>query len=147
MVVAIIVIVVGLFGVQLVRGPGDLVRDESEQLARLLKAAREEAILQGRVYALGSERDSYWFLRLERDGKLKVLRDDELLRTRRLPRRHGHRKARRSTGRGRAMASAKAWCSCRAASCRRFAWCSLPAGRAWSVVGAPDGAIRAQAGS
>jgi len=46
-VVAIIVVIVSLAGVQLMRGPGDLVREESEHLALLLRAAREEAIPAG----------------------------------------------------------------------------------------------------
>ena len=44
-VVVIIAVIVSLAGVQLMRGPGDLVREESEHLALLLRAAREEAIL------------------------------------------------------------------------------------------------------
>ena len=71
-VVAIIVVIVGLAGIQLIRGPGDLVREESEHLALLLRAAREEAILQGRVFAFGAGRESYRFLRLERNGRLKL---------------------------------------------------------------------------
>jgi general secretion pathway protein H len=70
-VVAIIVIVVGLVGVRLARGPEDLVREESERLALVLSAAREEAILQGRVFAFGAGRESYGFMRLEKDGRLK----------------------------------------------------------------------------
>ena len=46
-VVVIIGVMVGLAGVQLMRGPGEAVRDESERLALLLQAARDEAILQG----------------------------------------------------------------------------------------------------
>jgi len=53
-VVAIIVVMVGLAGAQLMRGPVDVVREESEHLALLLRAAREEAILQGRVFAFGA---------------------------------------------------------------------------------------------
>jgi len=84
-VVAIIVVIVGLAGIQLVRGPGDLVREESEHLALLLRALREEAILQGRVYAFGAGRESYRFLRLERNGRLKAASGEDLFRPQRMP--------------------------------------------------------------
>jgi general secretion pathway protein H len=84
-VVAIIVVIVGLAGVQLMRGPADIVREESEHLALLLRAAREEAILQGRVYAFGAGRETYRFLRLEPNGRLKPTADDEVFRPQRLP--------------------------------------------------------------
>src|SRR5260221_11001144 len=71
-VVAIIVVIVGLAGAQLVRGPADIVREESEHLALLLRAARQEAILQGRVFAFGAGREPYRFLRLERNARPKV---------------------------------------------------------------------------
>src|SRR2546430_13253190 len=84
-VVAIIAVMIGLASVQLMRSPGDLVREESGHLALLLRAAREEAILQGRVFAFGAGRESYRFLRLERNGRLKVASGDELLRPQRMP--------------------------------------------------------------
>ena len=83
-VVAIILVIVGLAGVQLMRGPGDIVREESEHLALLLRTAHEEAILQGRVYAFGAGRETYRFLRLGRDGRLKETVEDDILRPRRL---------------------------------------------------------------
>jgi len=43
-VVAIIVVIVGLAGAQLVRGPGDVVREESEHSRCSCGAARQEAI-------------------------------------------------------------------------------------------------------
>jgi len=84
-VVAIIVVIVGLAGVRLLRGPADSVREESEHLALLLRALREEAILQGRVYAFGAGRETYRFLRLEPNGRLKPTVDDEVFRPQRLP--------------------------------------------------------------
>src|SRR6058998_2804998 len=84
-VVAIIAVIVSLAGIQLIRGPGDLVRQESEHLALLLRAAREEAILQGRVFAFGAGRESYRFLRLERNGRLKAAAGDDLFRPQRMP--------------------------------------------------------------
>src|SRR5712691_6421588 len=143
-VVAIIVIVVGLVGVQLMRGPADLVKEESERLALLLRSAREEAILQGRVFAFSAERDSYRFLRLDRDGKLKPAEGDELLRPRRLPP-------------GIAIEALKIE---EAGDSAQEGVVFLPsgelpafrivlgaAGARSSVVGAPEGTIRVQAGS
>jgi general secretion pathway protein H len=143
-VVVIVVIMVALAGAQLMRSPGEAVRDESERLALLLQAARDEAILQGRVYAFGAGRESYRFVRLERDGKLKIATDDELLRPRQL-------------AAGVAIESLQIEGADAAQqqgvifqpSGDLPAFRILLAGRGvrWSVVGAPDGTIRAQAGS
>lgn len=158
-VVAIIAVIVGLAGVQLMRGPGDVVREESERLALLLRAAREEAILQGRVFAFGAGRESYRFLRLERNGRLKVASGDELFRPQRLPANitieslqvEGARNAPRDAPRDVA--------SDVAGDAARDGVVFLPSGELpafriilqservrWSVVGAPDGSIRAQVG-
>jgi general secretion pathway protein H len=144
-VVVIIVIMVTLAGVQLMRSPGEAVRDESERLALLLQAARDEAILQGRVFAFGAGRESYRFLRLERDGKLRIAKDDELLRPRQL-------------AAGVAIESLQVEGVAEDAPVKGVVFQpsgDLPAfriflaggGARWSVVGAPDGTIRAQAGS
>jgi hypothetical protein len=138
------VVIVGLAGAQLMRGPADVVREESERLALLLRAAREEAILQGRVYAFGAGRETYRFLRLERNGRLKIAEGDELLRPQRLPP-------------GIAIEALQIE---GAAETTRDGVVFLPSGELpafrivlqgggarWSVVGAADGTIRAQAGS
>jgi type II secretion system protein H len=144
-VVVIIVVMVTLAGVQLMRSPGEAVRDESEHLALLLQTAREEAILQGRVFAFGAGRESYRFMRLERDGKLKMAGDDELLRPRLL-------------APGVTIESLQVEGVAEDAPVKGVVFQpsgDLPAfrillagrGARWSVVGAPDGTIRAQAGS
>lgn len=144
-VVVIVVVMVTLAGVQLMRSPGEAVRDESERLALLIQAAREEAILQGRVFAFGAGRESYRFLRLERDGKLRITKDDELLRPRQL-------------APGVAIESLQVEGVAEDAPVKGVIFQpsgDLPAfrillagsGTRWSVVGAPDGTIRAQAGS
>jgi general secretion pathway protein H len=146
-VVLIIGIIVALAGVQLMRSPGEAVRDESEQLALLLQAAREEAIMQGRVFAFGAGRDSYRFLRLERDGKLKITKDDEILRPRQL-------------SRGVAIESLQIEGVAPQDGTQPQGLVLLPSGdlpafriflagggARWSVVGNPDGTIRAEAGS
>lgn len=146
-VVVIIGVMVGLAGVQLMRGPGEVVRDESERLALLLQAARDEAILQGRVFAFGAGRESYRFLRLERDGKLKLASDDELLRPRQL--------APGVSIESLQIEGAAAGDGTQPQGLVLLPSGDLPAfrillaggGARWSVVGAPDGTIRAQAGS
>jgi general secretion pathway protein H len=146
-VVVIIGVIVGLAGAQLMRSPGEIVRDESERLALLLQAAREEAILQGRVFAFGVGRDSYRFLRLERDGKLKIAKDDELLRPRQL--------ARGVTIESLQIEGVTAEDGSQPQGVILQPSGDLPAfrillagsGARWTVVGNPDGTIRAQAGS
>jgi general secretion pathway protein H len=141
-VVVIIAVIVGLASVQLVRGPGDLVREESERLALLLRAAREEAILQGRVFAFGAGRESYRFLRLERNGRLKVTSGDELFRPQRV-----------AAGivielfqvEGAAETAQDGVVFLPSGELPVFRIVLKSGGARWSVVGAPDGAIRAQA--
>ena len=141
-VVAIIVVIVGLAGAQLMRGPGDVVREESEHLALLLRAARQEAILQGRVFAFGAGRESYRFLRLERNGRLKVTSGGELLRPQRL-----------AAGividafqvEGAAETAQDGVVFLPSGELPAFRIVLKSGGARWSVVGAPDGTIRAQA--
>jgi general secretion pathway protein H len=143
-VVAIIVIAVGLVGVQLMRGPADLVKEESEHLALLLRAAREEAILQGRVFAFSAERESYRFLRLERNGRLKATGSDDLLRPQRLPAGIVI-EALQIEGAGDAARDGLVFQP--SGELPAFRVVIAGTGARWSVVGAPDGTIRAQAGS
>jgi len=143
-VVAIIVIMVGLAGAQLMRGPGDVVRDESEHLALILRAVREEAILQGRVFAFGAGRESYRILRLERNGRLKLAGSDELFRPQRLP--PGVLiEGLQIEGAGDAAQDGVVFLPSGELPAFRIV---LKSGAArWSVVGATDGTIRAQAAS
>jgi general secretion pathway protein H len=146
-VVVIIGVMVGLAGAQLMRSPSEAVRDESERLALLLQAAREEAILQGRVFAFGAGRESYRFLRLERDGKLKVATDDDLLRPRKL--------APGVSIESLQIEGVAAEDGSQPPGVVLLPSGELPAfrillagwGARWSVIGAPDGTIRVQAGS
>jgi general secretion pathway protein H len=146
-VVLIIGIIVALAGVQLMRSPGEAVRDESERLALLLQAAREEAIMQGRVFAFGAGRESYRFLRLEADGKLKITKDDEILRPRQLPRGvaieslqiEGVVPENGSQPQGVVLLPS--------GDLPAFRIFLVGGGARWSVVGAPDGTIHTEAGS
>jgi general secretion pathway protein H len=143
-VVMIIIVVIGLVGVQLMRSPADLVQEEGERLALLLRAAREEAILQGRVFAFSAERESYRFLRLERDGKLKPTEGDDLLRPRSLPPGIAIETL-QIEGVGDAVQEGVVFLP--SGELPAFRIVLGAAGARWSIVGAPDGSIRAQAGS
>jgi general secretion pathway protein H len=144
-VVVIIAVIVALAGVQLVRSPGEAARDESERLALLLQAARDEAILQGRVFAFGAGRVSYRFLRLERDGKLKLAKDDDLLRPRRLP--PGVSIEAVQIEGASEDAAKKGVVFLPSGDLPAFRILIAGGGARWTVVGSPDGTIRAQAAS
>ncbi|TMG78183.1 MAG: hypothetical protein E6H75_04345 [Betaproteobacteria bacterium] len=121
-----------------------MVREESEHLALLLRAVREEAILQGRVFAFGAGRESYRFLRLERNGRLKATSGDDLLRAQRLP--PGIViEALQIEGAGEAARDGVVFLP--SGELPAFRIVIAAAGARWSIVGAPDGSIRAQAGS
>jgi len=143
-VVAIIVVIVGLAGVQLMRGPADEVREESEHLALLLRAVREEAILQGRVYAFGAGRETYRFLRLEPNGRLKTTTDDQVFRPQRLP--PGITIASLQVE-GAGDADQEGLVFLPSGELPAFRVVVTGGGVSWSVVGAPDGIIFAEADS
>lgn len=143
-VVAIIAVIVGLAGVQLMRGPADIVREESEHLALLLRAVREEAILQGRVFAFGAGHESYRFLRLEPNGRLKATADDEVFRPQRLA--QGVRiETMQVEGAGDAERDGLVFQP--SGEQPAFRIVVKGGGVSWSVVGAPDGTIVARADS
>lgn len=146
-VVLIIGIIVALAGVQLMRSPDEAVRDESERLALLLQAAREEAIMQGRVFAFGAGRESYRFLRLERDGKLKITNDDEILRPRQLPRGIAIESLQIEGVVPEDGSQPQGFVLLPSGDLPAFRIFLAGSGARWSVVGAPDGSIRAEAGS
>jgi general secretion pathway protein H len=128
------------------RSPGEAVRDESEHLALLLQAARDEAILQGRVFAFGAGRDTYRFLRLDRDGRLRVAKDDELLRPRQLP--PGvFIEGLKIEGAENEGTQPQGVVFQPSGDLPGFRIVLAGSGARWSVVGSPDGSIRAEAGS
>ena len=145
-VVVIIGVMVALAGVQLMRSPGEIVRDESEHLALLLQAARDEAILQGRVFAFGAGRETYRFMRLDRDGKLRVTRDDEVLRPRRLP--PGVTiESLKIEGAENEPTQPQGVVFQPSGDLPAFTILLAGGGARWAVVGSPDGSIRARAAS
>jgi general secretion pathway protein H len=83
-VMLILVVVIGIVAANLSIGPEDRGREEAERLVLLLRSAREEAVLQGRLYAFAASAADYRFLTLNERGRLVPVADD-LLRERRLP--------------------------------------------------------------
>lgn len=84
-VMLLLVIILGMVGVNLTRGPSDVVRDEGQRLALLLQTAQQEAILEGRFYAFAPIVNGYEFLRLDDTGKLVPLTAGDPLGPRALP--------------------------------------------------------------
>lgn len=81
----IITITIGLVGINLQRGDSNRVREEADRIVILLQAAREEAILQGQVYAVQFSTDGYRFLKLNTKGRLELIETDDVLPPRSLP--------------------------------------------------------------
>jgi len=84
-IILIITIIIAAIGINLTRSDRDRVRDEAERLAVLIQAARDEAVLQGRVLVMELTDDGYRFLQLADDGKLAVVGAGDLLSPRTLP--------------------------------------------------------------
>jgi len=84
-VLLIIAITIGMVGVNLQRGDNNRVQEEADRIVNLLQAAREEAILQGQVFAVQFSTDGYRFLRLNNKGKLEQIEKDDVLSPRSLP--------------------------------------------------------------
>ena len=84
-VLLIITITIGMVGINLHRGDDNHVRDEANRIVILLQAAREEAILQGQVYAVQFTHDGYSFQRLNTKGKLEAIKTDDVLMPRVMP--------------------------------------------------------------
>jgi hypothetical protein len=119
------------------------VREAGERLALVLRAAREESILQGRVFAFRAQPDAYRFLRLERNGRLEATHDD-LLRAEALPDGVVVETLQIEGAGDRAREGVVFQPSGELPAFRIV----LADGSArWSVIGAPDGSIRSRAGS
>ncbi len=83
-VMLIIVIILGIVGVNLEPNPEIAVRDEANRMALLLQDAQQESILQGKILAVTFEPRAYHFLVLDDNGEFKPLSDDEILHSRTL---------------------------------------------------------------
>jgi general secretion pathway protein H len=77
-VLLIITVMLAVVGVNLMRNPQDLARDEADRLALLLQTAQQEAILQGQLFAFASSAEGYRFLRLDDKGRLRPVKDEVL---------------------------------------------------------------------
>ena len=84
-VLLLLAIVLGMVGVNLARDDSGRLRDEAARLDVSIKAARQEAILQGRIFAVSLRHDGYDFLGLNDQGKLAALVQDDVLRGYALP--------------------------------------------------------------
>jgi general secretion pathway protein H len=84
-VLLIIGIVIGVVAANLLPGTGERAREEAQRLVLVLQTARQEALLNGSVYAFAASAEGYRFLRVDGRGRLASVDDDELLRARRLP--------------------------------------------------------------
>ena len=76
-VLLIVAITIGMVGVNLQRGDNNRAQDEANRIVILLQAAREEAILQGQVFAVQFTKDGYRFLRFNK-GKLELIEKDDV---------------------------------------------------------------------
>ena len=84
-VLLIVAITIGMVGINLQRGDNNRVQEEADRIVILLQAAREEAILQGKVFAVQFSNDGYRFLRDNNKGKLELIEQDDVLSPRSLP--------------------------------------------------------------
>jgi general secretion pathway protein H len=85
-VMLLLVIVIGMVGLSVSGDEHRAVREESDRLSVLLHAVQQEAILQGKVYAVELGLDGYEFQILGQDGKFQSLaQTDDMLRPRSLP--------------------------------------------------------------
>jgi len=85
-VMLLLVIVLGMVGLSIGGGESRAVQEEADRMALLLQSARQESILQGKVFAVVFTTTGYEFLILD-SGKRKFepLKGDDMLRARRLP--------------------------------------------------------------
>lgn len=84
-VLLIITITIAMVGINLQRGDNNRVQEEADRIVILLQAARDEAILQGQVFAVQFTQEGYRFLRLNHKGKLELIENDDVLSPRTLP--------------------------------------------------------------
>jgi len=84
-VLLVLTVTIGVIGLKLVNRDADEVRDEANRLAALLQTAQDESILQGRILAVQLQDDGYQFLRVDANGKLVAMDQDDTFHARRLP--------------------------------------------------------------
>lgn len=83
-VVLIVGIVLAVIGIAATPNPRTKLRDEAARMATVMQTAQEEAILQGKLFAMNVAENGYAFFRYS-DGELEAIGDDEILRPHELP--------------------------------------------------------------
>ncbi len=85
-VMLLLVIVLAMVGLGLGSSESREVQNEADRMALLLQSARQESILQGKVFAVAFAAGSYQFLVLNNQtGKFEAIKTDDMLRVRKLP--------------------------------------------------------------
>jgi general secretion pathway protein H len=84
-IVLILTVVIGLVGLNLTRDASDQLKDETQRLGMVVQAAQEEAILNGRIFALTVARDGYQVLTPDDKGLLSAIKGDALYQPHPLP--------------------------------------------------------------
>jgi len=146
-VVVIIGIMVAAGSALLNRDPSVQARTEARRLALLVKDMRQQAILEGTVYAIQFGTDQYQFLRLNRKGELVADKGDDVLHPRRLPAGvHLEVKgARQNTGTGANSSARQGFIITPAGQIPPFQIIIDENGHRWEVVGKPPTDVVAEA--
>jgi type II secretion system protein H len=87
--IVVVIVILGIMAtaaaLYLKRDPAAGVREQAQRLAALLQNLRQEAILEGTIYAVQFGTDKYQFLRLNEKGELSPVKNDDLLQPRQMP--------------------------------------------------------------
>lgn len=87
--IVVVIVILGIMAtaaaLYLKRDPAAGVREQAQRLAALLQNLRQEAILEGTIYAVQFGTDKYQFLRLNEKGELSPVKNDDLLQAQRMP--------------------------------------------------------------
>jgi len=83
-VVLIIGVLLAMISLSVSPNPRTKLRDEATRLATIMQTAQEEAILQGKLYAINIGEDGYAFYEYGLSG-MEAIAGDKILRPRKLP--------------------------------------------------------------
>ncbi len=84
-VMVLLAIIVATAGINLLQRPSSVVSKEAERMALLLQTLQDQAILEGRIFAVRFDTDRYTFYHLSDKGSLELIQDDGMFRQRRFP--------------------------------------------------------------
>ena len=140
-VVLLIVIVIGTVGLGLGGSDSRTVQQEAARLALLVRTARQESILEGKVYAVAFAPGGYRFLVLNnRKSRFEPVRSDTILRPRQLP---ADMVISSVTINGANAGSRPELILLPTGEMPAFEVVIVYAGISWRVEGSPDGGVRA----